>query len=251
MKAQNNSKNAEVNNGVIQSLASSIGSIQSGGIRSSQQNNLQQHIVYAEVHRDASQSYVVSYRDKVRGHNMNVQKSDSSSKETQLADASTQTEKGEVSRENFYGGIYKDLMIDMKTFFMEMFSQLNQSKGIANMEKTIATAWHNCFDNGMEDNSGVHNKVAGESEKRYPTRQRSSGGKHIEGVGADRDSAEEGVISSMDSSSENEGIFETVEKRQIKVNPSRNVSVSDFTRDKYSSITKATKTKKKKGKASK
>ena len=44
----------------------------------------------------------------------------------------------------------------------------------------------------------------------------------------DRDSLQEGVLSSSDATSECGSLYQTVEKKQIRVNPSRNLTAADF-----------------------
>ena len=116
----------------------------------------------------------------------------------------------------------------MRTVFIEMIGQLNQNRNVTQPKNIVDAAFDKCL--GVDANN---NKDSIELGKRYQSRKPCKGKNDSVCVEVNNDSLEEGVISSQVSSSDNESIYETVEKRKIHVNCPMLLTVADFNKDKY------------------
>ena len=111
-------------------------------------------------------------------------------------------------------------------------------------------------DNNLQLGTQVNEGSSSGGQRRYFTRQQNQGVYARDETCADvtdKDSLEDGVLSSSESSSDNESLYQTVEKRQIKVIPANKkaISVDDFVKASGKIIEQREGQKKKRGKGKK
>ena len=167
----------------------------------------------------------VSYRDMLTNSGEQSNKG-RPIRETNTVDAAMQTVEGNIRNE--YKCLHcKDILVSMKKLFIEIMLQVSQSKNINKPESVVEAAFDSCF--GKDSNN---TKDSIDLTKRYPSRRQCKDKNDQGNVDLDNDSLEEGVVSTQDSSSDNESLFETVEKRKIRINRPRTLNASDFNKDK-------------------
>ena len=119
----------------------------------------------------------------------------------------------------------------LKNMLVDIF--LGKDRQSGERENIIDEAIQKNFGNGNNE----ININASNTKHRYITRQRSKEDEQREGSKAankdiDGDSLEEGVLSSSDAASEVDSVYETIEKRQIRINPTKCIAAEDFMKEK-------------------
>ena len=133
-------------------------------------------------------------------------------------DACTQAESPTVEVSVSNNSFTQEFCTNMKKVLIELFKSLKDSNI---QEKSISAA----VDNFNIERCKAKENMDGVSRKRYFTRQqiRDKGGQSMiveaaqAGEDLDNDLLEEGVLSSSDGTSDFESIYQTVEKRQVKL----------------------------------
>ena len=224
-------------------IVSSRGDTRMYAKRTMQENPPSKQIVPTqEEHEEAYSSLQqISYSDMLTG----AQIQGSRVPVKQMVNAATQTDNGNIRDTDKYEN-YRALFESMKKFMVIILVQFNQIKDKNQSEQLVETAFQDCFGVDTGNTEEVNNKEATVSGKRYPTRKQGKSKSEQEMADIDKDTFDEGVISSQDSSSESESLYETVEKRKIRVNPTKMLTASDFNKDKSSNKGPGTNTKRKK-----
>ena len=161
----------------------------------------------------------------------------------QMKNVSTQTIFGIEAEETCKCSMSEDFIKKLKAAFMEVLSKVlpNSERDGTEQETIVEEAITGHLSQQKSQDQGKDTvDTASAGEKRYNTRQSTKGDTHqTEQIhekrsGIEDDSLEDGVISSTDS--ENSELFETVEKRQVKVNYMKVLNKEQFPSNKLNNI---------------
>ena len=205
---------------------------------SQEQNGLVTSVTQAEVHHEMEATGMssikpLSYSERVKlnlhGDRFNRGSNGGGSGFIEKQEASTQTE-NEHRVDNGFNMASADFLSKLKEMLIEILGGIMAQNGTA-LEKVIDINKNNksVSGNATSNDSNEQNVPC---YKKYNTRQtyRDEGQKSTgEAVGGNMevDSLDDGVLSSQDES-DSASLYETVEKRQVRVNPSKLLTVEDF-----------------------
>ena len=141
-------------------------------------------------------------------------------------DVGTQTEKSQ-SKNDISSIVTEHFLDKLKIMLIEILKGCI-GKDIAEPEKVVEDAVNSNF--SIENEAQLRNNQGAAKGFTYNTRKKNKDvQRSAKGVSnIDVDSLDDGVISSSDEISDGASIYETIEKKQVRINPSKVLTVDDF-----------------------
>ena len=194
-------------------------------------------IIQAEVHHEMNSSIGSAnrpaYSDKVKSnlnnlHNEHYSRVASNGK-VYTRYAGTQTELVQNIGDRCGNYTTEHFLVKLKSILMEIFKEVVGKKSVV-QEKMIDKAISNNFDTQSEGQRVDNEQVAPEIKKYNTRKKKCDGLQATKEISAKHevDSLDDGVVSSSDEESDNASIYETVEEKQVCINPTMVLTADDF-----------------------